>query len=78
MPSRDYGGDMPYAVLLVRPVVLLCLCVEVLSEGVEGGAEGAGDWEDVFGCGVGLPDPFREIPAAWGTVFRGACAWTVA
>ena len=78
LSSCDYGGNMPYAVLLVRPMALLYLCVEVLPEGVEGGAEGAGDWEDVFGCGVGLPDPYRELPAAWETVFRGACAWVVA
>ena len=75
LPARDYGGDMPHAVLLVRPVVLLYLCVEVLPEGVEGGAEGASDWEDVFGCGVGLPDPYWELPAAWEAVFGDARVW---
>ena len=75
MPSCDNGIDMPYVVLLVRPVVLLYRCVEVLPEGVKGGAEGAGDWEDVFSCGVGLPHPYRELPTAREAVFWGASVW---
>ena len=74
LPCRDNGADMPYAVLLVRPMVLLYLFVEVFPEGVEGGAEGAGDLENVFGCGVGLPHPYWELPTAWEAVSGDARA----